>query len=163
MDKGFDTVKDWLTKVLEPYFKEAVDVIKEEHLLTRRSPPPNGDGPFEDGEVPNDFPRATSPGSDNGSTVDPGTLSYFNQWCQQKGKKVDWKFTDAHGTKATPLWKVEAWMGNEKVGEGLATGKKSAKVFAAKKAMDKLGIVVGTCIQTPLLYMCCSLTLALGA
>lgn len=140
---GFEETKTWLTKVLEPYVKEAIEVVKTEHLLTRT---PRGQTPGtaeEEGEV-QDFDRERSPSqADVGSIVDPGTLSYFNQWLQQNRKTVEWKTADAKGTKATPLWRVEVWMDGKKQGSGTSTGKKGAKILAAKQAMQNLGVLVG--------------------
>lgn len=138
MDKGFDVVRNWLLSALRPYAKEAFEVIKEEHLLSNRG---RASSPPEDGEASDSGGRATSPPA--GSTTDPGSLSYFNQWCSQQHKHVDWKFHDIAGTKSTPLWSVEVWMDGTKLCEGVSTGKKGAKTEAAKKAMQTLGIAVG--------------------
>ncbi|KAG8998765.1 hypothetical protein FRB90_012240, partial [Tulasnella sp. 427] len=111
-DDGFRLVKTWLFQVLDPYVKEAFEVVKKEHLLSGRSPPPYV---AEEGEL-TDQDRARSPSEETGSVVDPGTLSYFNQLCQQKKHKVEWIVTDAPGTKSTPLWKVEVKVNGKIVG-----------------------------------------------
>lgn len=95
---------------------------------------------LEEGELP-DSTRGLSPPV--GSVVDPGTLSFFNQWCSQNKKQPTWKFSDIAGTKATPLWSVEVWLDDKKIGDGVSTGKKGAKTEAAKKAMQALGINTG--------------------
>ncbi|KAG8949244.1 hypothetical protein FRC04_008846 [Tulasnella sp. 424] len=131
-DTGFRVVKDWLFQVLDPYVKAAFEVVKQEHLLSGRSPPPYA---AEEGEL-TDQDRARSPGDDStGSTVDPGTLSYFNQLCQQKKHNVEWITTDVPGSKSTPLWKVEVKVNGKVAGSGVATGKKGAKILAAKEAL----------------------------
>jgi len=129
MDKGFDTVRDWLFDALRPYIKEAFEVIKDEHQLQQRT--------LEDGEL------ADSNGVPVGSVVDPGTLAYFNQWCSQNKSVVDWKFKDIAGTKSTPLWCVEVWIDGHKVAEGVSTGKKGAKTEAAKRAMQHFQVNIG--------------------
>ena len=144
MTHKFEKTKEWLTAVLRPYVLEAIEVVKSEHLLSRA--PQNsqrGTTPMEDGEV-SEADRARSPTlADVGSIVDPGTLSYFNQYCQQNHVKVEWKTSDAKGTKATPLWRVVAIVNDKPVGEGMSTGKKGAKILAAKAAMKELGIAIG--------------------
>ncbi|KAG9015569.1 hypothetical protein FRB94_000174 [Tulasnella sp. JGI-2019a] len=133
LNKGFKEVTDWLIPALLPFAKEAFEEIKKEHRLHQNPTAP------EEGESP-DSNRESTP---VGSVVDPGTLAYFNQWCSQNKKEVEWRFNDIAGTKATPLWSVEAWLDGKKIGDGVLTSKKGAKTEAAKKAMRTLGITTG--------------------
>ncbi|KAG8865154.1 hypothetical protein FRB96_000043 [Tulasnella sp. 330] len=135
LNKGFSAVIEWLIPALLPYAKEAFEEVKKEHRLHL-----NPSATLEDGEYA-DSNRGSSPPV--GSVVDPGTLSFFNQWCSQNKKQPDWRFNDIAGTKATPLWSVEVWLDDIKIGDGVSTGKKGAKTEAAKKAMRNLGIDTG--------------------
>ncbi|KIO15370.1 hypothetical protein M407DRAFT_87169, partial [Tulasnella calospora MUT 4182] len=132
LDRGFEETKQWLYDVLDPFVKAAFEVVKREHLLNRRSPPPYS---AEEGEL-TDQDRARSPTDDDaGSKVDPGTLAYFNQICAQNKHKVEWIITDAPGSKSTPLWKVDLKVDGKVIGTGVAPGKKGAKILAAKQAL----------------------------
>lgn len=72
-----------------------------------------------------------------------GYLSLFNQHCQQKNLEVDWKYCDVPGgTKATPVWSVDAIINGNIVGTGQGHTKKAARNDAAKLALKFLGITV---------------------
>ena len=73
-----------------------------------------------------------------------GHLSLFNQYLQQKGKFVEWVWTESdvsHG-RATPVWAVSAMIDQHCVGKGRATTKKAAKNEAATQALRSLGVRV---------------------
>ncbi|KAG8900032.1 hypothetical protein FRB99_006283 [Tulasnella sp. 403] len=94
--------------------------------------------PTEPGELPS-YLRATSPPS---VQVDPGTLAYFNQWCQQNARELNWTYEAVAAPKTTPLWKAIATVDGQVKGEGVSTGKKSAKVLAARAAMERMGLTL---------------------
>ena len=75
-----------------------------------------------------------------------GHLSLFNQYLQQKGKFVEWVWTesDVSNGKATPVWAVRAMIDQRCVGKGRATTKKAAKNEAATQALQSLGVSVST-------------------
>ncbi|KAG8931476.1 hypothetical protein FRC01_001256 [Tulasnella sp. 417] len=132
LDRGLEDTKQWLYGVLDPFVKAAFEVVKHDHLLRSRSPPPYS---AEEGEL-TDQDRTKSPNEDElGSKVDPGTLSFFNQLCQQRKYKVEWITSDAPGSKTTPLWRVEVKVDGKILGSGVATGKKGAKILAARQAL----------------------------
>ena len=117
---------------MEPYVYEAENVVRGQHLLPLRNV---AGGSNEAGEMP--------PEEDFGSKPDPGTLSFFNQWCQQKKKNIRWVEKGEQINSATPIWEMTVFVDEVKRGGGRATNKKSAKVLAAKQAMEQMDIKIG--------------------
>ena len=76
--------------------------------------------------------------------VTTGHLSLFNQYLQQRGKYVEWVWTesDVNQGKTTPMWAVRAMIDQRCFGKGKATTKKAAKNEAAKEALLALGVGV---------------------
>lgn len=77
-------------------------------------------------------------------TASVGHLSLFNQHLQQKGKTIEWSFTDSagQGSRTTPIWVVAALVDGAPVGRGRGSTKKAAKNEAAKQGLQEMGVYV---------------------
>lgn len=132
-DRGLQIIKPWLCPLFRPYIAEAYRHVRVQHGLS-----------------PDPTPPATplSPGggrpAPSHSSATIGHLSLFNQHLQQQGKTIEWVWRDSEGqgTRTTPIWVVQAIVGEDCVGRGRGSTKKAAKNEAAKEGLARLGINV---------------------
>jgi len=137
LDQGFGLAKWWLAGVMKPLISTAYEEVREEHGLTRQIE--------QDGLKlkPEQKPGFTIPEPPSLQTSKVGHLSLLNQHCQQKDRNIEWKYCDVPGgTKATPVWTVDAFIDGDYVGNGQGHTKKAARNEAAKQALKFLGIVL---------------------
>jgi len=131
LDQGLDFVKTWLCPLFRPYVTEAYRQVRVQHCL-----PP---------EAEVHFPtlNAASPVSSR-YAANMGHLSLFNQHLQQRGKGIEWVWSDSagQGTRTTPIWVVRAMVDERCIGSGRGSTKKAAKNEAAKEGLRNMGIIV---------------------
>jgi Double-stranded RNA binding motif len=143
--QGLEVVQRWLSALFRPYVTHAYRIIRAEYGFPPESisPTPEGDDTSPTPPlVQSRMPPLSYCLPPTGMTT--GHLSLFNQYLQQKGKFVEWDWTDSDVTngKATPVWAVCAMIDQRCVGKGRATTKKAAKNEAATQALKSLGIYV---------------------
>jgi len=139
LDQGITLAKWWLKGVFMPLIFTAYEEVREEHGLTRKAEQmaPSDLDDMKPAKPTNDIlPPPTI------QTSKVGHLSLLNQHCQQKNLNLEWKYCDTPGgTKATPIWTVDAFVDGDLVGTGQSHTKKSARNEAAKQGLKFLGIV----------------------
>jgi ribonuclease-3 len=156
VDQGLEVVKEWIFGVLKPYAEEAYSRVRAEHGMGEV----NGNGtpvkvksePDSKSGINGNSIGSLSPPTTSATAsiplspaIDSGHLSYINQYFSQQGKYVDWRFLPSEGTKTTPVWVVEAYINNVKIGSGKAPTKKGAKNEAARQALQAMGVIVRGC------------------
>jgi ribonuclease-3 len=127
--------KWWLKEVMKPLIASAYEEVRAEHGLAHKLE--------QDEEKPKPKPKPSILPLPTIQTSQVGHLSVLNLHCQQKDLNLEWKYCDVPGgTKATPVWTVDAFVAGDYVGTGQGHTKKVARNEAAKQALKFLGIVL---------------------
>ncbi|KAF8507391.1 ribonuclease III, partial [Gautieria morchelliformis] len=143
--QGLEVVQRWLSVLFRPYVILAYRIIRAEYGFAPETISPIAEGDDISPTPPlvqYQMPPTSYCLPPTGMTT--GHLSLFNQYLQQKGKFVEWDWTESDVTngKATPVWAVSALIDQRCVGKGRATTKKAAKNEAATQALQSLGVYV---------------------
>ena len=149
--QGLDVVQRWLSLLFRPYVALAYRIIRSEYGLPLDSLPPLPEA--KERSSPLSTVRYQPPPRNYSiapAGVTTGHLSLFNQYLQQKGKFVEWVWTESDVTngKATPVWAVRAMIDQQCVGRGRATTKKAAKNEAAAQALQFFGVCVSPSVSS---------------
>jgi len=129
-------VKAWLKALLAPYISEAYRIMRIQHGLPAPPCVLTTLEPTTLAPVTSEVPPLM------GSTV--GHLALFNQYLQQKGLVVEWRYhaEDGEGSQTTPMWLVQAFLDDRCLAIGRGNKKKIARNEAAKKGLDELGVTI---------------------
>jgi ribonuclease III len=144
--QGLEVVQRWLSLLFRPYVALAYRNIRVEYgFPSDLLPALPGAGDTSSSLTTVQYQALPASYSLAPAGMTTGHLSLFNQYLQQKGKFVEWVWTesDVSSGKATPVWAVRAMIDQQCVGKGRATTKKAAKNEAATQALQFLGIYVG--------------------
>jgi len=139
LDQGLEAVKAWLYPLFRPYLADAYRHVRVQHGLSP-DPTPVSPTPSMLASSPSSGPRPAP----SHMSANIGHLSLFNQHLQQQGRVIEWVWTDSEGqgTRTTPIWVVQAIVGEDCVGRGRGSTKKAAKNEAAKEGLQRMGICV---------------------
>ncbi|CCL98251.1 uncharacterized protein FIBRA_00245 [Fibroporia radiculosa] len=140
LDRGLDVIKSWLCPLFRPYLVEAYRHVRMQYGL---SPDPDpAPPPITIGSSLSSSSALRPPPSHMPASI--GHLSLFNQHLQQQNMCIEWVWagSEGQGSRTTPIWVVQAMVGDECFGQGRGSTKKAAKNEAAKEGLQKMGIYV---------------------
>ncbi|KAJ7083002.1 ribonuclease III domain-containing protein [Mycena epipterygia] len=147
-DQGLESTMTWLKPLFRPYAKEAYNIVRAQHGLV----PVSADGA--------ECRVAPTPSLPLKTEATGEHLALFNQHLQKSDQRVEWSYSDQHpfgmdttggappdafafrGTKATPVWSVQALVDGEVFGRGRGNTKKAARNEAAKQGLARMGVAV---------------------
>ncbi|KAJ6451950.1 ribonuclease III domain-containing protein [Mycena sanguinolenta] len=160
LDQGIDACKAWLNALFRPYAAAAYAAVRAEHGLppVQRDPLPSSSNRSMNRPVSpspsshSSFSVDNSSRDSNGATT--GHLALFNQCCQKRDARVEWKYSDDQpfgpidganeiegGSKSTPVWSVQVLVDGEVYGCGRGNTKKAARDGAAKQGLVRMGVI----------------------
>lgn len=133
LERGLEGMRPWFRELFTPWIDVAYREIKIEHGVS-------------DAAAELDPKLFSEPSTDATQRLPPpalqptGHLSLFNQTLTQRGRFVEWVFSDASSQARTPMWDVEALVDSRCIGRGRGGTKKAAKNDAARQALVYLGV-----------------------